>query len=402
MSNNLTSDQYPGCLFFVPWEFDLLGGVDVVVDRVAYDFSRQRNLRNKIWRGIQDWRRFGIYPDNEGRNFLRINLPPPPTSKGVAWLRYAITLGRRLPGLVKIFKRLDIRIINCHFPTTNSYGLALLKKTGLWQGRLILSFHGSDVLAIDPQSHVWHTIASATDKVTACSHALAKQIADTGLWPLLAIQVIHNGIDALAFTSVEASPINLSGRSYFINVGNYTSIKAQDVLLNAFSKIASQYPDIDLVMVGGKQNGEWLSHLDDLAKTLNLNERVHFLTDVPHKQIPALMKYSMGLIHTSKREGFSLVLLEAGATGIPVIASNTGGIPEIISNPDLGVMFPVGDVNALASAIGHLIENIQYRNKLAKNLSAHIINNFSVEAMCLGYKQAIYNSAPLTRHGNTI
>lgn len=391
MSDNPTSDEYPGCLFYVPWEFDLFGGVDVVVDRIAFDLIRQNNLKDKIWRGIQDWQRFGVYPDEEGRKFLRFNLPEPPSNRGTSWLRYGITLGRRLPGLTKLFKKHDIRVINCHFPTTNCYGLAVLKKTGLWRGRLILSFHGSDVLAIEPQSHVWRTISDVTDGVTACSHAVARQIAATGLWPLSAIQVIHNGIDVESFVPSVPMPTELDTRRYLLNVGNYTPVKAQDVLLTAFSRLAREYSDISLVLAGGKLNGEWLSDLRNTTAKLGLDQRVFFLTDVPHEQIPALMSNAICLVHTAAREGLGLVILEAGASGIPVIASEVGGIPEIINHPDLGIVYPSGDVAALIAAIKNVIDNDSFRTDLGTNLRSHVKEHFSIAAMSNGYRHALFD-----------
>lgn len=385
-------DRHPGCLIFVPWEFDLLGGVDVVVDKLFRDFSRHPGLEDKVWIGLQDWRGSGVHTDGEGRKFLRLNLPPPPTHNGIAWLRYSITLGRRLLGLKKLFDRLDIRVINCHFPSSNTYALAVMKRFGLWSGRLILSFHGSDVLAVDPQSHVWRTIASATDGVTACSNSLAVQVAATGLWRRSEIQVIHNGIDVDAFVPMAPAPIDLPTRRYILNVGNYQPRKGQDVLLEAFARIAFDINDVDLILVGGRQNGQWLQYISEKANALGIASRTMFLTDIPHHQIPALMSNALVLVHTALKEAFGLVIIEAGCSNLAVVASDTGGIPEIISTPDLGRLFPVGNVDALVEHLCNLLSNDALRNELGENLHAHVQKSFSVGVMCESYRQALFFS----------
>lgn len=381
----LADNVFFGCLLYVPWEFDMLGGVDVVVDKLYRHISNCPETRDKVWIGVQDWETAGESSDEAGRRFLRLNLPAPPTNPGLAWLRYAVSLGRRLRHLSMLFMEMDIRIINCHFPLPNTYAVAIMKKLGLWNGRLVLSFHGSDVLGINPQTHVWRTIAAETSCVTACSHALATQVATLGLWPREKIAVIHNGIDEAAFMPNEPSPLATSGRNYILNVGNYVPRKAQHILLQAFARMANHHEDIDLVFVGGKQNGEWLKALSQQAETLAIGTRTLFLTDVPHRQIPALMRNALLFVLTSENESFGLVIIEAGISGLAVIATDTGGIPEIITSPQLGRLFPVGDVDTLVRHLEALLNDDPLRRTLAENLRNHVGTHFSENAMGARY-----------------
>ncbi len=382
-----------GCLIYVPWIFDMLGGVDVVVERLYRGISQLPEFADRVWIGEQEWAMSGDHVDESGRRFLRLNLPPPP---GLAafFPRYFITLGRRLPALKRHLDSHAIGVINCHFPTANIYTLAMLKKLGLWHGRLILSFHGSDVLGIEPETHVWRTIASATDTTTACSGWLADQVASTGLWRRDDIQVIANGIDINEFMPYESSPIDLSPRRYILNVGNYTPVKAQDVLLRAFATIAKKFDNVDLVFAGGAQGGAWLNHLLDQAAELGLADRTHFLTDIPHARIPALMEGALLLAQTSKREGFSLVLLEAGLMRRAVVSTAVGGIPEVISSPELGRLVSVDDENRLAEELDEMLNNASLRDELGANLQQHVIGKFSVSAMTEKYARTLFPAPP--------
>ena len=83
----------------------------------------------------------------------------------------------------------------------------------------------------------------------------------------------------------------------------------------------------------------------------------------------------------SLKEGLPYVILEAGLAGLPVIASNIGGIPEIIENGKCGLLVPPANPKELASAIKKLIDNKSLRDNLAKNLHEKILKEFSLEKM---------------------
>jgi glycosyltransferase involved in cell wall biosynthesis len=98
-----------------------------------------------------------------------------------------------------------------------------------------------------------------------------------------------------------------------------------------------------------------------LADKLGVGERIHFLGG--RTDIPKLLKSSDIGILSSFYEGFSISLIEYMASGLPVICSNVDGSRELVKN--YGVLFPVGDYNALAKEIGELLENKEYYNEIA-------------------------------------
>lgn len=376
----MTARSQGGVLLFLPWVFDMLGGVDVVVDRLWHGLERTHPGVGTI--GVQDWHQSGGHTDADGRRFLHLNLPAPEAGASRWNPRYAITLLRRLPAARRLLAEHDIRVVNFHFPRGNVYPLALMKQLGLWRGRIVLSFHGSDVREVDPRSPFWQQIAAETDEVTACSRALAGQVEALGLFKG-AVRVVHNGIDCDKFVADDA-PLPVAGR-YILNVGNYVAGKAQDVLVDAFAQIAPAHPDLNLVFIGGTLDGTWLAGLRDKVAKLGLGERVVFLENQPQKRVARLMRFATALAHASRAESFGLVLIEAGVCGTPVVATRVGGIPEIIPSQEFGVLVEVGDVAALATALDDLLRRPDEAAARAGRLQTRVLNTFSVTAMTQGY-----------------
>lgn len=372
-----------GILLYLPWiNFDMLGGVDVVVDRLWNGFEKMYPGRAII--GLQDWEDHGDKIDDQGRRFLHLNLPAPPSVEDRLPLRYQVTLVRRLPEVLCDLWIRNIATVNFHFPALNVYPLALLKKFGLWRGRIVLSFHGSDVNEIVPGSSRWKFIAEQTDTITACSFALARRIDDLGLFHQPA-SVVYNGIDGERFLKErDTSPLPVA-RPYILNVGNYVPGKAQDVLLKAFAQVALKCPELKLVCVGGTLDGAWLSHLNELADRLNLQNRVLFLENQPQRKVASLMCNAVCLAHASNKESFGLVLIEAGVCGAPIIATRVGGIPEIIPSDEFGLLFENGDVDELANAISAVMQSPEQAKTRAAKFYERVARVFSTEAMLEGY-----------------
>ena len=369
-------------LLYLPWDFDLLGGVDVVVDRLWQALERQ--LPGQAMIGIQDWEKTGPHCDTQGRRFLHLNLPAPDDSV----VRYGITLVRRLLSLRRVLLMQNITTVNLHFPTLNAYPLAMLKRLGLWRGRMVLSFHGSDVNTLDSTSAYWRLIASQTDAVTACSASLASRIETLKIFRQ-PVQLIYNGIDAgrfLAGSESSALPeVVTAGRPYLLNVGNFVPLKGQDVLLAAYKRIIGQFPNLVLVFAGRTDNGIWLRELQEQTMALGLKNSVIFLENMSQGQVAYLMRQALCLAHVSHREGFCLVLLEAGVCGIPVIATRVGGNEEAIPNQDLGILIEDGDVDGLARELAALLAEPLRGKRIAENFRKRVETVFSVEAMVTGY-----------------
>lgn len=370
-------------LLYLPWKFDMLGGVDVVVDRLWNGLEKCFPGMATI--GIQDWEFHGDLTDDQGRRFLHLNLPAPPAAKGRLPPRYLVTLAKRLPILLRELQKREIATVNVHFPSLNVYPLALLKRLGLWKGRVVLSFHGSDVGEITPTSNAWKTIADQTDAITACSAALAQRINELKLFHQ-PVQVVHNGIDIEVFQAEAKKPLwaNLSQKSYLINVGNFVPTKGQEIIIKAFSKIAAEFPEITLVLAGGKDNGVCLDSLQTLVATLCLQDRVSFITNVPHNQVASLVSGAKAFVHAAHAEAFGLVLIEAGILGVPIVATSVGGTPEVVGSQG-ALLYPAGDIDALTECLRRTLHNDTECRERVTQMSVRIGTMFSAQKMTQRY-----------------
>ncbi len=372
-------------LFFLPWEFDMIGGVDVVVDRLWREVERTMPGRSLI--GIQDWSFEGEKVDAGGRKFLHVNFPAPSGPQPLS-PRYLLTAVRRLPTMLRQLRAYDIQVVNFHFPRLNVYPLALLKRAGLWQGRIVLSFHGSDVKEIDLANPAWRVIASQTDAITACSAALAERIKALGLFGQTPVRVVHNGIDCAHFQAESGDSGVPAGTPFILNIGNYVPRKAQNVLIEAFARIAGRFPELKLVLAGGADDGAWQPGLRKLAAERGVAERVIFLESIPQRQVADLMRQAICMAHSALDEPFGLVVIEAGACRLPVVASRVGGIPEIVNSPEYGWLYEVGNPAALAEALEAVLDDREEASRRAGNLLRRVQDTFSVEATAARFLDA--------------
>jgi sugar transferase (PEP-CTERM/EpsH1 system associated) len=135
-------------------------------------------------------------------------------------------------------------------------------------------------------------------------------------------------------------------------VGRLSEIKRQDLLISAFAAVRRRAPDAHLLVVG---DGPMMADLRSLAASLGLAHCVHFpgYQAQTHQYLQAMDIFAL----TSRSEGMPLVLLEAWAAGLPVVASRVGGLPELIQHDHNGLLFESGDQASLVAALGRLLSD---------------------------------------------
>ncbi|MCU1718335.1 glycosyltransferase [Pseudomonas sp. 5P_3.1_Bac2] len=174
-------------------------------------------------------------------------------------------------------------------------------------------------------------------------------------WPAARIQTLYNRIDIAALqaeqvTRAEArEQLGLPADAWVVaNVGRLHPDKDQATLLEAFAQALPQLPEGSLLVILGK--GRLESALKTQAQQLGIARSVRFLGQVP--QARRYFKAFDAFALSSDHEPFGMVLLEAMVAGVPVIASNCGGAPEVIKGA--GLLFPLRDADSLAQGLRHL------------------------------------------------
>lgn len=194
------------------------------------------------------------------------------------------------------------------------------------------------------------------------------------------IKVIYNGISRFnlldGFASQQKIGQNVEEEIWIGSISELHQNKGVDILIKSFSQVASDYPDVALVVIGG---GEEKENLKKLVSKLGLQDRVHLLgfVDNARQYLQAFDVFTL----TSRTEAFPYALLEAGLAGLPVIASNVGGIPEVITDGQSGLLTEPGDTEAISKAMESILGNPEKRDKLGKNLKQKVETDFSLEQM---------------------
>ena len=127
-----------------------------------------------------------------------------------------------------------------------------------------------------------------------------------------------------------------------------------------------------------------------MAYPLNLHGMVTFLG--ARDDVPTLLDAADVYVQPSLSEGLGLAVLEAMAAGLPVIATRTGGLPEVVADNQTGLLVPPGDAPALANALQYLLDNVNRRDKMGKAGRARAVSCFSIARM-VSETQEVYRVA---------
>jgi glycosyltransferase involved in cell wall biosynthesis len=217
-----------------------------------------------------------------------------------------------------------------------------------------------------------------TDLIVANSHDTARQCLARGIGTLSQYQVIHNGIDLAPFLDYGAAgPLpGIEGGPLLGTVGSLTPEKGLAVLMQAAASWVGRYPRLRICMVG---DGVLRVPLGELARRLELGDRVVF-PGIQRDVRPWLAAFDL-LLMPSLHEGMGIALLEAMAMGKPVVASRTGGIPEVVVDGQTGLLVPPGDPEALAAAVDRLLRDEAARRRLGQAGQERVKQCFALEGM---------------------
>jgi glycosyltransferase involved in cell wall biosynthesis len=308
------------------------------------------------------------------------------------------------PGLVEPMRRALSRL-RPHVAHTHQ--IASLLYTGLAAGGagvplVVHTEHGKERYAERIRTRWLGRLAARYASRFFClSKDMANAIKAHQIAPPGKVRVILNGIDTVCFQKrVEAKSLRQSlgipnGVPVIGTVGRLTPVKRQELLLQAFAQVLKKSPHAHLLFVG---EGPRLKELQELARQLNVADVTHFAgyQTEPQRFLHLIDVFTL----TSESEGIPQALLEAAAAGIPAIASSVGGIPEVIDNGRTGLLFPSGDVDALAAGIATLLSDHERARRMGDASRERIEALFHIGRMANDYHQQFLEL--LSRKGHLV
>ncbi len=224
---------------------------------------------------------------------------------------------------------------------------------------VVITGRGTDLTLI-PQAPatrelVVEAASQATAMVTVCED-LRQRLIVLGAPPERVI-TLRNGVDLKLFSPKDREAARAKhGLQGFVllSVGGLIERKGHHLAIEALADC----PDCSLVIAGG---GPLRGDLEQLAARLGVADRVRFLGDTPHSQLPELYSAADALVLASSREGWANVLLEAMACGLPVLATDVNGTAEAVQSPEAGLLLPERTAACLAGAVRRLRANLPRR-----------------------------------------
>ena len=199
------------------------------------------------------------------------------------------------------------------------------------------------------------------------------------------VRTVFNGVTAGEFDPI-AKADDATDVAY---VGEFRHIKGADLLIDAVARLRADGRNVTLTLGG---DGEELANLKAQVSRLNLGEAVRFLGHVK-----ARYGFSKGslLVVPSRGDSMPYVVIEAAAAGVPMVAANVGGIPEIFGPDHAGALFAPNIVGAMADAIEAALDDMEATAARARSLRERIFLHFSqkamVEGVLAGYRDAFAN-----------
>ena len=196
--------------------------------------------------------------------------------------------------------------------------------------------------------------------------------------PQKPIEIVPFGIDCRLFKP-SAKPKEYAGEFRIGFVKAISRIYGLDYLIEAMPKICKSVPNAKLIVIG-KDFEMMKDKLVNLSEKLGVAQNIEFKGFVPKEQIPQIMNSFDVLVNpTIVEESFGVAVLEAEACGIPVVATNVGGVPEVCVDGKTAFLVPAKDADALADKIILLAKDPALRQKMGIEGRNFVLKNYNWE-----------------------
>lgn len=284
---------------------------------------------------------------------------------------YDLALATRMSEVAEYY---DLDLLHVHYAIPHSVSALLARQMLLRSGRrlpFVTTLHGTDITLVGADRAYLPITSYAIDEsdgVTSVSDYLRRKTIET-FGTTRPIEVISNFVNCDVYVRDPEMTQKIRAQyagpdeKVLVHLSNFRPVKRILDVVEIFARVAKKVP-AKLLMVGDgpeRSSAEWL------AKSLKIHDRVLFLGKQDH--VNELLPAADLMLMPSELESFGLAALEAMACEVPTIGTAVGGVPELIQNGVTGMLFPVGEVDAMAQAAVSLLQDpdrLQTMSKAAR------------------------------------
>ena len=220
-------------------------------------------------------------------------------------------------------------------------------------------------------------LISRMDAVIATTEDAARYVPNT-------TAVVPHGVDVDIFCPADDraaawARLGLGGARAIACIGRIRPEKGTDLFIDTALRVLPQFPDLTALVVGRAkaEHRGFLADLKDRVRKAGMEERIRFVGEVPAKEMPALVRALSLLVALPRYEGYGMTPLEAMASGVPVIASDTGHFREFLGD-GAGIIVPSEDSLAAAEPVSRLLRNSDLHHAMARTAMHRARTQFGI------------------------
>jgi glycosyltransferase involved in cell wall biosynthesis len=287
--------------------------------------------------------------------------------------------------LFRLLKKQKTDIVHTHDNSTIFYGTLASRLAGV--KRVVNTEHGGMYFESKRKQAMNGWLWKLNDKVVCVSDAVKRDVQAMAKINDRAV-TIHNGVDLPGFdlsTDKRAArkELGLAADDFVVcTVGRLNRVKNQRMFLEAAKKMIKIFPCAKFILAG---DGPERINLENYVRETGISAGVVFLG--PRRDIPVVLRASDCFALTSDYESFGLAVVEAMAAGVPVVATNAGGVGEIVRNGETGILIEKNDVDALTTALLKIKNEKGFAETVVCRAKDFVTKQYGVEKMVRRYEE---------------
>jgi len=373
--------------------FSTFGGSGVVAAEVGMSLAR-RGHRVCFLSDGPPGRLGAMDAGDAARTNLSLRLVAPRDYPALKHQPYTLALAS---AMVALAREEPLDLLHVHYAIPHAVSAYLARQiltagavAGAGAPRVVTTLHGTDItlVGVDPSFLPLVRFAIlASDGLTVPSAWLRETTYRNLDVPRdVAIQVVPNFVDTQRFAP---APVGAAGGRRvapptLVHVSNFRPLKRVDDVVRIFARVRAERPDTQLVLVG---DGPERPAAEALGRSLGVAAGMRFLGETA--DLPQILRASDVFLLPSETESFGLAALEAMSCGVPVVASDVGGVPEVVVHGETGLLAPAGDVAAMAAAALRILADPALAMRLGRAARARAETRFPLEPAVDRY-EAVY------------